>query len=64
MRSPPPAIYEEILDPLAQENLAYSHVQQLQAPLEWSIPIYEEPEDIKPDPHTQGNLAYGHVQFH
>ncbi len=25
--------------------------------------IYEEPEDIKPDPHIQGNLAYGHVQF-
>ncbi len=64
MRSPPPVIYEEILDPLAQKNLAYSHVQQLQAPLEQRGPVYEEPEDIKPDPHTQGNLAYGHVQFH
>ncbi|XP_064397779.1 uncharacterized protein LOC135344489 isoform X2 [Halichondria panicea] len=61
MSSPPPVIYEEILDPLAQENIAYSHVQQLQAPLEQRGPVYE---DIKPDPHTQGNLAYGHVQFH
>ncbi len=25
--------------------------------------IYEEPDDIKPDPQTQGNMAYGHVQF-
>ncbi len=25
--------------------------------------IYEEPEDIKPEPHTQGNLAYGHIHF-
>ena len=54
-------IYEEILDPLAQENLVYSHVQQLQAPLERVGPVYE---DITPDPHTQGNVAYGHVQFH
>ena len=61
MSSPPPVIYEEILDPLAQENLAYRHVQQLQAPLERRGPVYE---DIKPDPHTQGNVAYGHVQFH
>ncbi|XP_064397560.1 uncharacterized protein LOC135344313 isoform X2 [Halichondria panicea] len=61
MSSPPHVIYEEILDPLAQENIAYSHVQQLQAPLERRGPVYE---DIKPDPHTQGNLAYGHVQFH
>ncbi len=59
MSSPPPVIYEDILDP--QENLAYSHVQQLQAPLERAGPVYE---DIKPDPHTQGNFAYGHVQFH
>ncbi len=35
-------MYKDILDPVAQENLAYSHVQQLQAPLEQSIPIYEE----------------------
>ena len=61
MSSPPPVIYKEILDPLAQENIAYSHVQQLQAPFERRGPVYE---DIKPDPHTQGNLAYGHVQFH
>ncbi len=61
MSSPPPVIYEEILDPLAQENIAYSHVQQLQAPLERRGPVYK---DIKPDPHTQGNVAYGHVQFH
>ncbi|XP_064393598.1 uncharacterized protein LOC135341050 isoform X2 [Halichondria panicea] len=61
MSSPPPVVYKEILDPLAQENLAYSHVQQLQAPLEQRGPVYE---DIKPDPHTQGNVAYGHVQFH
>ena len=25
-------------------------------------PIYEEPEDFKPDPNTEGNVAYGHVQ--
>ena len=25
-------------------------------------PVYEEPDDLKPDPHTEGNLAYGHVQ--
>ena len=25
-------------------------------------PIYEEPEDLKPDPNTEGNVAYGHVQ--
>ena len=25
--------------------------------------IYEEPGDIKPEPHTQGNLAYGHIHF-
>ena len=25
-------------------------------------PIYEEPEDFKPDPSTEGNVAYGHVQ--
>ena len=24
-------------------------------------PIYEEPEDFKPDPNTEGNVAYGHV---
>ena len=54
MRPLPPVIYEEpIFDPLTQENLAYSHIQQLQPPIERSIPIYE---DIKPDPHTQGTL--------
>ncbi len=51
MRSPP-VIYEEILDPLAQENLAYSHVKQLQAPLELRGAIYEEPEDINRPPHS------------
>ena len=25
-------------------------------------PLYEEVDDLKPDPHTEGNLAYGHVQ--
>ena len=25
-------------------------------------PVYEEPEDFKPDPNTEGNVAYGHVQ--
>ena len=25
-------------------------------------PIYEEPENFKPDPNTEGNVAYGHVQ--
>ncbi len=25
--------------------------------------IYEEPDNVKPDPQTQGNMAYGHVQF-
>ena len=25
-------------------------------------PIYEDPEDFKPDPNTEGNVAYGHVQ--
>ena len=25
-------------------------------------PIYEEPEDFKPDPNTEGNVAYEHVQ--
>ena len=25
-------------------------------------PLYEEPEDFKPDPETAGNVAYGHVQ--
>ena len=24
-------------------------------------PIYEEPEDFKPDPNTEGNVAYGHI---
>ena len=40
MRPLPPVIYEEpIFDPLTQENLAYSHIQQLQPPIERSIPI-------------------------
>ena len=25
-------------------------------------PIYEDPDEVKPDPNTEGNLAYGHVQ--
>ena len=25
-------------------------------------PVYEQVDDLKPDPHTEGNLAYGHVQ--
>ena len=25
--------------------------------------IYEEPDNVKPDPQTQGNMAYGHVEF-
>ena len=25
-------------------------------------PVYEEPDDLKPDPHTESNLAYVHVQ--
>ena len=25
-------------------------------------PVYEQVDDVKPDPHTEGNLAYGHVQ--
>ena len=25
-------------------------------------PVYEDPVNVKPDPHTEGNLAYGHVQ--
>ena len=35
---------------------------QTPAELKQVGPIYEEPEDFKPDPNTEGNVAYGHVQ--
>ena len=25
-------------------------------------PVYEDPDEVKPDPNTEGNIAYGHVQ--
>ena len=25
--------------------------------------IYEEPDNVKPDPQTQENMAYGHIEF-
>ena len=30
--------------------------------LHQSGPVYEQVDDLKPDPHTEGNLAYGYVQ--
>ena len=25
--------------------------------------IYEDPDNVQPDPQTETNVAYGHVQF-
>ena len=40
----------------------YKHRKQVPNDPNRLGPVYEEPDDLKPDPHTEGNLAYGHVQ--
>ncbi len=54
-----------VLSVLAVNKCRRSEKITLQTETEMRPPpaIYEEPEDIKPEPQTQGNMAYGHVQF-
>ena len=40
----------------------YKHKTRVPKELHQPEPVYEDPDDLKPDPHTEGNLAYGHVQ--
>ena len=40
----------------------HKHKTKVPKDLHQSEPVYEDPDDLKPDPHTEGNLAYGHVE--
>ena len=40
----------------------HKHNSKLPDNLHQLGPVYEDPDDFKPDLHTEGNLAYGHVQ--
>ena len=40
----------------------YKHKDKKPNDLDKLGPVYEQVDNLKPDPHTEGNLAYGHVQ--
>ena len=42
------------------EKLINSSVEQQE--MKQVGPIYEDPDEVKPNPNTEGNIAYGHVQ--